>query len=115
MRYTVYHFSQICYEALDLIITCITDSFDQPGYCIYHKVQDLILKSAKHQDYHNDSDFIINYHGDDLYAALLKMHLEIFSTNLQSQSWDVTLSDVIKFFKAKSTIQQDFLSYTIVM
>ena len=32
------HFRQIYYEALDLIISCITDRFDQPRYCIYNKV-----------------------------------------------------------------------------
>ena len=104
------HFRQIYYEALDLIISCITDRFDQPGYQIYHKVQDLILKAAKQQDYQNDLDFIINHYGDDFDAALLKTHLEVFSPNMQSESQDVTLSDVIEFFKGKSTIQQEFLS-----
>ena len=28
------HFRQIYYEVLDLIISCITDRFDQPGYRI---------------------------------------------------------------------------------
>ena len=41
------HCRQIYYEALDLIISCITDIFDQPGYRIYNKVQDLILTAAK--------------------------------------------------------------------
>ena len=103
------HFRQIYYEALDLIISCITDRFDQPGYRIYHKVQDLILKAAKQQDYQDELDFIINYYGDDFDASLLKTHLEIFSTNMQCEG-DVTLSEVIKFFKAKNTTEQDFLS-----
>ena len=102
------HFRQIYYEALDLIISCITDRFDQPGYQIYHKVQDLILKAAKQQDYQNDLNFIINHYGDDFDAALLKTHLEVFSSNMLSESQDVTLSDVIEFFKGKSTIQQEF-------
>ena len=70
------HFKQIYYEALDLIISCITDRFDQPGYRIYNKVQDLILKAAKQQDYQTELDFIIDYYGDDFDAALLKTHLE---------------------------------------
>ena len=40
------HYRKIYYEALDLIISCITDRFDQPGYRIYNKIQDLILKAA---------------------------------------------------------------------
>ena len=41
------HFRQIYYEALDLIISCITDIFDQPGYRIYHKVQDFNSKGSQ--------------------------------------------------------------------
>ena len=40
----------------------------------------------------------------------MKTHLEVFLANMQSESRDVRLSDVIEFFKAKNTIQQDFLS-----
>ena len=70
----------------------------------------MILKAAKQQDYQTELDFIINYYGDDFDAALLKTHLETFSTNMQSESRDATLSDVIEFFTAKNTIQQDFIS-----
>ena len=73
-------------------------------------VQELILKAAKQQDYQTEFDFIIDYYGDDFDAALLKTHLEIFSANMQSEGRDATLSDVIEFFKAKNTIQQDFIS-----
>ena len=55
-------------------------------------------------------DFIIDYYGDDFDAALLKTHLEIFSTNMRSEGPDATLSDVTEFFKVKNTIQQDFIS-----
>ena len=95
---------------LILIISCITDRFDQPGYHIYNKVQDLILKAAKQQGYQTELDFIIDYYGDDFDAALLKTHLEVFSANMQSEGWDATLSDVIEYFKAKNTIQQDIIS-----
>ena len=99
------HFRQIYYEALDLIISCITDRFDQPGYRIYNKLQDLILKAAKQQDYQTQLDFVIDYYGDDFDAVLLKTHLVIFSANMQSEGRDATLSNVIEFFKAKNTIQ----------
>ena len=69
----------------------------------------MILKAAKQQDYQTELDFIIDYYGDDFDAALLNTHLEIFSANMQSEGRDATLSDVIEFFKAKNTIQQDFI------
>ena len=85
-----------------IIISCITERYDQPGYQIFHKVQDLILKAAKQQDYQHELDFIIGHYSDDFDGTLLT-HLQIFSTYIQS-----ALSDVIEFFKAKSTIHQGF-------
>ena len=70
----------------------------------------MILKAAKQQDYQTELDFIIDYYGDDFDAALLKTPLKIFSANMQSEGRDATLSDVIEFFKAINTIQQDFIS-----
>ena len=78
------HFRQIYYEVLDLVISCITDRFDQPGYCIYNKVQNLILKAAKQQDYQIKLDFIIDYYGNDFDVALLKTHLEILLASCNS-------------------------------
>lgn len=71
------HFGRIYFEALDLIISCRVDRFDQPGYQIYCKVQNLILKAARQQDYQAELDFVIDYYDDDFDASLLKTHLEI--------------------------------------
>ena len=37
------HYRVIFFEVLDLIISCITDRFNQPGYKTYGKVQALLL------------------------------------------------------------------------
>ena len=39
-------FRVVYFEALDLIISCIEDRFDQPGYKTYGKVQALLLKAV---------------------------------------------------------------------
>ena len=39
------HYKQIYYEALDYIISCVEDRFDQPGYRIYKTLEMLIIKS----------------------------------------------------------------------
>ena len=66
------HFRQIYSEAPDLIISCTTDRFDQAGYGIYNKVQDLILKATKQQGCQAELDFIIDYYCDDYDAALCR-------------------------------------------
>ena len=66
-----------------------------------------ILKASRQQDYQAELDFVID-HYDDFDASLLKTHLEIFSTNMQSEK-DPTLSDVIEFLKSENSFQQEFL------
>ena len=45
------HYRVIYFEALDLIISCIENRFDQPGYKTYGKVQMLLLKAAASEPY----------------------------------------------------------------
>lgn len=40
------YYQQIYYEAIDLICTCITNKFDQPGYKTYSVLQSLILQAS---------------------------------------------------------------------
>lgn len=40
------HYKQICYEALDLIISCVEDRFDQAGYRIYKTLEMLLIKAC---------------------------------------------------------------------
>ncbi len=40
------HYRIVYFEALDLIIACVFDRFDQPGYKTYSNVQNLLLKAA---------------------------------------------------------------------
>ena len=44
-----YH--QLYFEALNLIITGITDGFDQPGYVIYKNLEGLLVKAANNLPY----------------------------------------------------------------
>jgi len=43
------YFKQVYFEALDLIINCIQDRFDQPGYRIYQSLEILLMKACKHK------------------------------------------------------------------
>ena len=40
------YYRQLYFEALDLVVTGITDRFDQPGYNLYKKLEGLLIKSA---------------------------------------------------------------------
>ena len=42
---------QLYFEALDLVITGITDHFDQPSYVIYKSLEGLLVKAASNLPY----------------------------------------------------------------
>ena len=42
-----HNYRQIYYEALDLVIEAINSRFNQPGYNIYHNVEDLVLIACR--------------------------------------------------------------------
>lgn len=102
------YFRQFYFEALDLIISCINNRFDQQGFRVYRKVQDLLLKAVKNEDYSTELDFVTGFYGSDFQPEVLKTQLTVLSSNFTQSN--PTLSDVIKFFKAFSPAQRDLLS-----
>ena len=41
------YYRQHYFQAVDMIVTCITDRFNQPGYRVYSEVEQLLLKACK--------------------------------------------------------------------
>ena len=54
-------FRQQYFEAIDLIIVCINDHFDQPGYKIYRQAEELLLKSCKKEPFQSELDLVQNF------------------------------------------------------
>lgn len=59
------HYRKIYYEGLDLIIHCIKDRFEQEGYLVYQRVQDVLLKAPRHEEYSADFDFVTDFYETD--------------------------------------------------
>ena len=102
------HYRQLYFEAFNLIISCITSRFDQQGFKVYRNVQDLLLKAVNNEDCHIEFDFVTIFYGSDFHREILKTQLTVLSSNFKDRN--AMLSDVIKFFKALSSAQQDLLS-----
>ena len=66
------------YEALDLVLNCMKDRFNQPGYRIYRNLQELLLKAltsapAMYQD-------VVDFYGNDFQKNNLKVQLETLNS-----------------------------------
>ena len=91
------HYRVAYFEALDLIVLCIEDRFNQRGYKTYCKVQTLLLKAAASEPYENELQFVLSFYGTDFDVLLLPTHLQILSQNFQADC-EVTLSSIFTFF-----------------
>jgi len=56
-------YRRIYYEALDLIVNCITSRFQQPGYKVYCNLENHLLKSVK--KYNFTEEFVCSFYGSD--------------------------------------------------
>ena len=103
------HYQIVYFEALDIIISCVSDRFDQPGCKIYSKVQNLLLRAAKSEDYSEELQFVQTLYCSDFDPVQLSTHLKIFS-NVFHQSKKVTLSDILLFFLCGDSSQIHLIS-----
>ena len=101
-------------EALDLVFQGIKERFDQPGYRIYCKLGSLLLKAAQNTDYSDELSFVLEHYSNDFKSDLLKVHLEIFTSNFAGISdvdrMSITLRDVITYAKTLTEVQKDLMS-----
>ena len=51
------HYHQLYYEAIDRIVSSLKDRFDQPGYGIYCKLEELLIKASCREDFKPSLDF----------------------------------------------------------
>lgn len=56
------HYKRIYFEALDLIVSSIKNRFDQPGYHVYCKLEELLLKAASGVDYEEELVFVTDFY-----------------------------------------------------
>ena len=54
------HYRRIYFEALDLVVACIQERFDQPGYRTYSKLESLVLKAAQSCTYEEELTFVLD-------------------------------------------------------
>ena len=106
------YYKQQYLEAMDLIINFVKERFSQPGYATYIKMQDLVVKAAKSEEYHNELFFATNIYGADLDKARLETQLSMvgpFCSELTNPSF----KDVLEKFRCLSSAEQSHFSEVV--
>ena len=103
------YYKQIYFEALDLLICGIQNRFNQPGYRVYSKLEDLIVKAANKQD-HKELEFVTKFYGQDFNAQELQAHLDVMSCNIPSDRGVHDLRSILSYLKELSESQRILVS-----
>ena len=105
------HYGQIYYEGLDLIVNCIKNHFDQPGFKVYRNLQELLLKASTNTNYQEEYDYVTKFYADDFDPVALKTQLELYSTLFTENKNAVpTMQDVFSSMRDLSAAQKNLLS-----
>ncbi|XP_065886227.1 zinc finger MYM-type protein 1-like [Dysidea avara] len=70
------HYRAIYYEALDLIIQCIDDRFDQVGYRMYMNLETLLLKGCKQVEHSSELEHVKELYSDDIHYGNLEVQFQ---------------------------------------
>ena len=87
------------FEAFDMAINCIQDRFDQPGFRLYRRLQDSLLKSTvEDPTAADDMKHVIEVYKGDINEVAFGTQLTLMRTLMQSRFSNlntVTLSDIV--------------------
>lgn len=64
------------YEALDLIIACVKNRFDQEDYEMYARCEQLLLKAVRKEDYSEELKAVTSFYGGDFKRDVLDTQLK---------------------------------------
>ena len=87
----VAHYRQAYFEALDLIINCIEDRFDQPGFRIYQSIQSLLVKACKQKEWGSDLESACETYKDDFDKEVLRTQLGVLGANFEKSTDTITI------------------------
>ena len=89
-------YRQKYFEALDLVIICVKNRFDQPGYKVLRNVEDFLIKAvcSDFEKYTDEFRFLTEFYEKVIDKDSLKVQLETLRTFFEKQEGEsVSLSD----------------------
>ena len=79
-------------------MSAIKSCFDQPGYHVYSKLEELVLKAAKKESFEEELKFLIDFYKDDFNEGQLRVQLDILENNIPAEAKPHDLSSILEYF-----------------
>lgn len=96
------HYKMIYFEALDTVIACVKNRFNQEGFQMYHKLEHLLMGKDEQNKISHE---VCTFYSNDLNKDLLLTQLHLFHTNYPITQ-DTNVHDVIKTVQEMSVAER---------
>ena len=71
-------YKQVYYEAIDLAVNNITERFDEPGFRVYSKLEQLLCKACTHDNYQEELNAVCTIYSGEMEQNELSAQPSIF-------------------------------------
>ena len=116
----MHYYRQLYYEAIDTMVSCLKDRFEQPGYQAYSNLEQILIKACQGKELVEELDFICNFYKEDLQKDLLRVQLQTLDVDFKSKFEErygtsmseascITIFDIKEYFQSLSSAQKDLL------
>ena len=78
-------YRQKYFEGLDLCIAMIKDHFDQPGYAVYHDLEEVLVMAANGNLHEKQLKALHHFYSDEFELSSLSVQLQNLSSFLSGQ------------------------------
>lgn len=106
------HYRVMYFEAMDLVIQCINDQFDQPGYKMYSGLETLLLKGRKQLDYQHELDLVKSLYNKDLNYQNLEIQFQTIASSVKD---DLSLGGIVSYLKMLSSAARSLYSEIVTL
>ena len=106
------HYRVIYFEAMDLVIQCIDDRFDQPGYKMYSGLETLLLKGCKQMDHQDELHLVKSLYDKDINYQNLEIQFQTISPSVKD---DLSLGGIVSYLKTLPSAARSIYSEIVTL
>ena len=104
------------FEAIDLVVSCIKNRFDQDDFEMYALCEQLLVKAANKESFTTEFEKITNFYADDFKPNALETQLKTLPFTLPLGASNAeTFRDVLKQVKGLSKGQKLLIGEVVIV
>ena len=99
------YYKRVYFNAIDTIVACIQDRFNQPGFPACQNIEQLLLNAVNNKNYEEQLKNVLAVYGDDLDMTLTTQYQ---SVKVNFSSDEHSIIDIIKILKTFSVNSREY-------